>query len=131
MNQSTPTDEDIQKAERIYSYSSGPGWEYKNADIYTTPSGRFILKEESLHIDSESGPNTYYSWLDKENVDQEIERLTALEQEARSAASDQPPTFSSILGCIVLIIIAGTLVAGLIFLVQEKVERSMNSIEGK
>ena len=129
MSEKQPTEIDIEGADLVYSYSTGPGWEYKEAEFYAHSSGRFILKEVSQHIDSESGPNTYYSWINKDEADKKITLYRQLEQQ-----SDLPPSvilknFTSLIGCMALMALLGALVSTIVYFAVEKYERVMEQVE--
>lgn len=129
MSEKQPTEIEIEGADLIYSYSTGPGWEYKEAEFYAHSSGRFILKEVSQHIDSESGPNTYYSWIEKDEADKKIALYRELERQTDLEPGVTLPTLSGMLGCIALLMLLGFVVGTLGYFISEKYERVMEQVE--
>lgn len=131
MTDETPSEVDIEGAQLIYSYSTGPGWEYKKAFVYSVDMERFILKEVSLHIDSEEGPRSSYSWIDKATADKTIALYQELEKQTDSEPGVRTPSLTGMLGCIGLLLLIGFFITVLGALVTEKVERTIEQMDRK
>lgn len=131
MTDEEPGEDDLKDASLIYSYSTGPGWEFKEAFVYAVDETRFILKEVKLHIDSEEGPNTYYSWIDKAAADKTIALYRELENRTDAEPGVTTPTLAGMLGCVAMLLLLGFCITVLGTLVTEKIDRSLEQLERK
>ncbi|MDF1665761.1 MAG: hypothetical protein P1V97_28640 [Planctomycetota bacterium] len=131
MTDQSPNEDDIKDASLIYNYSTGPGWEYKEASVYSVDGERFILQEVHQHIDSESGPSTNYSWLDKDGADKTIALYQELEKRTDVEPGVSTPTLAGMLGCIGILLLLGFCIFVLGSLVTEKIDRTIEQMEKK